>query len=180
MLWHSAAVTIDSLCCETLALLKSVNYMTRQLSSCRPPRLNGPNSAPSAWIGSTKKLRRQGQAVQTFHDINMAIREYARVTGYKFDSLGLEPQISDIYTRSGDQKNCEIAFVVAGMAATGLVANKLAKWLCRRHSDLPASPTPTPQQPSVPASRCSPGYHPPCFRVEMFLAKVFPCQAVST
>ena len=57
----------------------------------------------------------------------MAIREYARATGHNLDSLGPEPQISDFYTPSGDQKNREIAFVVVGMAATGLVAYKLAK-----------------------------------------------------
>ena len=69
-----------------------------------------------------KELRRQGHAVQTFRDVNMAIHEYARVTGHNLDYLGLKPQISDFFTPSGDQKNCEIAFVVAGMAATGLVA----------------------------------------------------------
>ena len=77
------------------------------------------------WIN--EELRRQGHAVQTFRDVDMAIREYARVTGHNLDSLGLEPKISDFYTPSGDQKNREIAFVVAGMAARGLVAYKLAK-----------------------------------------------------
>ena len=81
------------------------------------------------WIN--EELRNQGHAVQTFRDVDMAIREYARVTGHNLDSLGSEPKISEFYMPSGDQKNHEIAFVVAGMAATGLVAYKLAKWLCR-------------------------------------------------
>ena len=72
------------------------------------------------WINV--ELRRQGHAVQTFRDVDMAIREYTRVTGHNLDSLGSEPKISDFYTPSGDQKKREIAFVVAGMAATGLVA----------------------------------------------------------
>ena len=76
------------------------------------------------WI--KEELRHQGHAVQTFHDVDMAIREYARVTGHKLDSLGSEPQLSDFYTRSAGQKNREIAFVVVGMTATGLVAYKLA------------------------------------------------------
>ena len=38
-----------------------------------------------------------------------------------------EPQLTDFYMPSGDQKDSEIAFVVLGMAATGLVAYKLAK-----------------------------------------------------
>ena len=78
------------------------------------------------WIN--EELRRQGHAVQTFHDVDMAIREYAHVTGHNLDSLGSEPQITDFYTPSGDQKKREIAFVVLGMTATGLVAYKLAKY----------------------------------------------------
>ena len=81
------------------------------------------------WIN--EELRRQGHAVQTFHDIDMAIREYARVTGHNLDNtfgvMGSEPQITDFYTPSGDQKNREIAFVVVGLAATGLVAYKISK-----------------------------------------------------
>ena len=81
------------------------------------------------WIN--EELRRQGHAVQTFHDVDMAIREYARVTGHNLDNtfgvMGSEPQITDFYTPSGDQKNREIAFVVVGLAATGLVAYKISK-----------------------------------------------------
>ena len=77
------------------------------------------------WIN--EEPHRQGHAVQTFRDVDMAIGEYARVTRHNLDSLGSEPKISDFYTPSGDQKNREIAFVVAGMVATCLVAYKLAK-----------------------------------------------------
>ena len=81
------------------------------------------------WIN--EELRRQGHAVQTFHDVDMAIREYARVTEHNLDNtfgvMGSEPQITDFYTPSGDQKNREIAFVVVGLAATGLVAYKISK-----------------------------------------------------
>ena len=76
------------------------------------------------WIN--EELRHQGHAVQTFCDVDMAIHEYAWVTGHKLYSLGSEPQLSDFYTPSGDQKNREIAFVVAGMPASGLVAYNLA------------------------------------------------------
>ena len=77
------------------------------------------------WIN--EELRRQSHAVQTFQDVDAAIREYARVTGKKIEPLGPEPQLSDFYTPSDDQKDREIVFVVLGMAATGLVAYKLAK-----------------------------------------------------
>ena len=77
------------------------------------------------WI--SEELRRQGHAVQTFRDVDAAIREYSQVTGHNLDPLGPEPQLSDFYLPSDDQKNREIAFVIIGMAATGLVAYKLAK-----------------------------------------------------
>lgn len=83
------------------------------------------------WIN--EELRRQGHAVQTFHDVNAAIREYSQVTGHNLDSavtmslLGPEPKLSDFYSPSAGQKDREIAFVILGMAATGLVAYKLAK-----------------------------------------------------
>ena len=77
------------------------------------------------WIN--EELRRQNHAVRTFHDVEAAIREYSQVTGNKLDPLGPEPQLSAFYTPSSDQKEREIAFVILGMAATGLVAYKLAK-----------------------------------------------------
>ena len=77
------------------------------------------------WI--SEDLRRQGHAVQTFRDVDDAMREYSRVTGTKLDPLGHEPKFSDLYVPSSGQRDREIAFVVLGMAATGLVAYKLAK-----------------------------------------------------
>ena len=71
------------------------------------------------WI--SEELRRQNHAVQTFCDV------YAQVTGKTLDPLGPEPQLSDFYTPSGDQKDREITFLILGMVATGLVAYKLAK-----------------------------------------------------
>ena len=70
-------------------------------------------------------LRRQGHAVHTFQDVDQAIREYSMVTGKQLDSLGGKPRLSDFYTPSDDQRDREIAFVVAGMAVTGLVAYQL-------------------------------------------------------
>ena len=77
------------------------------------------------WIN--EELRRQGHAVQTFQDVDAAMREYAQVTGHNLDPLGPEPQLSDFYHPSDGQKDREIAFVILGMAATGLVAYRLAK-----------------------------------------------------
>ena len=75
------------------------------------------------WIN--EELRRQSHSVQTFRDVDAAIREYAHITGKNLGPLDPEPQLSDFYTPSNDQKDREIAFVVLGMAATGLVAYQL-------------------------------------------------------
>ena len=79
------------------------------------------------WIA--EDLRRQGRALKTFRDVNEAMELYAEVTVKKvsFDDLGPEPQLSDVYIPSDGQKEREIAFVLIGMAATGLVAYELAK-----------------------------------------------------
>ena len=77
------------------------------------------------WIN--EELRRQGHAVKTFRDIDAAMQEYAQVTGHNLDPLGPEPQLADFYHPSDGQKDRGIAFVILGMAATSLVAYRLAK-----------------------------------------------------
>ena len=77
------------------------------------------------WI--SEDIHRQGHAVQTFWDVDDAMREYSRVTGKKIDPLGPELKLSDFYVPSSGQRDREIAFVVLGMAATGIIAYKLAK-----------------------------------------------------
>ena len=71
-------------------------------------------------------LRRQNHAVQTFHDVDQAMQEYYLVTGKSLNPIGSEPQLSDFYTPSDDQKNREYLFIILGMATTGLIAYKLA------------------------------------------------------
>ena len=77
------------------------------------------------WI--TEQLRRENHAVQTFRDVDAAIQEYSQVFGETVDPLGPEPKLSDFYMPTDDQKDREIIFIIVGMAATGLVAYKLAK-----------------------------------------------------
>ena len=72
-------------------------------------------------------LRRQEHAVQTFRDVDDAMHEYSRVTGTKLEALGPEPKLPDFYVPSSGHRDREIASVVLEMAATGLVAYKLAK-----------------------------------------------------
>ena len=77
------------------------------------------------WIN--EELRRQGQAVKTFRDVDAAMQEYGQVTGHNLDPLGPEPQLADFYHPSDGQKDRKIAFVILGMAATGFVAYQLVK-----------------------------------------------------
>ena len=74
-----------------------------------------------------EKLRRQGHAVKTFRDVDAAMQKYAQVSGHNLDPIGPEPQLADFYSSSDGQKDREIAFVVLGKDATGLVAYHLAK-----------------------------------------------------
>ena len=77
--------------------------------------------------GISEDLRRQGHAVQTFRDVVDAMRECSRFAGTKLDPLGPEPKLVDFYMPSSGQTHREIAFVVLGIAAIGLVAYKLGK-----------------------------------------------------
>ena len=77
------------------------------------------------WIN--EELRRQHHAVQTFRDVDSAMREYARVTGKNIGPLDREPQLSDFYQPSEGQKDRELAFVVIGVAVAGIVAYKISK-----------------------------------------------------
>ena len=76
------------------------------------------------WI--SEDIHRQGHAVQTFWDVDDNARILA---GHrkKNDPLGPEPKFSDFYVPSSGQRDREIAFVVFVMAATGIIAYKLAK-----------------------------------------------------
>ena len=44
-----------------------------------------------------------------------------------FNPLWSEPQLSDFYVPSDDQKDCENTFVVLGVAAMGLVAYEISQ-----------------------------------------------------
>ena len=73
-----------------------------------------------------EELRRRGHAGETLRDVDVAMQEYAQVTGQNLDPLRPEPQLFD-YHPSGGQRDREITFVILGMAAAGFVAYRLAK-----------------------------------------------------
>ena len=77
-----------------------------------------------------EEMKKEHHAVQTFDDVDQAMKQYYYITGKQLpDNLSTplppKPTLSDFYTPSEDQKNREIAFVVGGMALTGFVAWEL-------------------------------------------------------
>ena len=76
------------------------------------------------WI--SEDLHRQGTPSRPF---GMSKTQCANTRGSpeKIDPLGPEPKLSDFYVPSSGQRDREIAFVVLGIAATGIIAYKLAK-----------------------------------------------------
>ena len=92
--------------------VEQLNAAHEKWSKARTERLD--------WINEAR--RRQDHAVQTFHEADDALDF---VTAGR-TPLWPEPQLSEYYTPSGAQKTRELAFVVAGIAATGIVAYKLA------------------------------------------------------
>jgi len=74
-----------------------------------------------------EQLKKEQHAMNEFNDADEAMKEYYYITGKQLEPLEQKPTLNDFYTPSEDQKDREIAFVVGGMALTGLVAWKLSK-----------------------------------------------------
>ena len=74
-----------------------------------------------------KTISQQKHAEQTFDDLNVAMREYNKVTGQRLSPLRNPPKLADFYNPSRQQKDGEIAFVVGGMAVVGFLVYKFSK-----------------------------------------------------
>ena len=72
----------------------------------------------------SEQIKKEHHAVQTFEDVDQAMKQYYYLTGKTLDPLQPEPKLSDFYSPSSDQQDREITFVVLGMAVTGVVAYK--------------------------------------------------------
>ena len=74
-------------------------------------------------------MQKVHHAVQTFDDVDQAVKQYYYITGKNLPPdlatpLPPVPKLSDFYTPPPNQQNREITFVVLGMAVTGFVAYK--------------------------------------------------------
>ena len=72
----------------------------------------------------SEQIKKEHHAVQTFDDVDQAMKQYYYITGKSLGPLPPEPKLSDFYTPSSDQQNREITFVVLGMTVTGFVSYK--------------------------------------------------------
>ena len=73
-----------------------------------------------------KRLRDKNQARAYINNVDEAMLEFYRVFAKQTKPLPLEPQLSDFYHPSEDQKNGELLFVAVG---TGLAAYALYRYL---------------------------------------------------
>ena len=71
-----------------------------------------------------KTISQQRHARQTFSDLGAAMQAYHEVTSQSLPPLREKPKLSDFYNPSRPRKDAELALVVGGMAAIGIVAYK--------------------------------------------------------
>ena len=72
------------------------------------------------WIN--EQFQREKHAVETFQDVDRAMREYHEVFGTRLEDAGPRPQLSDFYTPSETQKDYEFGFIIAGTTGVALLA----------------------------------------------------------
>ena len=71
-----------------------------------------------------KRLRDKKEAREYIQNLDSAMLEYYRVFGVKLKPLPPEPQLSDYYNASDQQKNGELLFVIAGTAISSYIIMK--------------------------------------------------------
>ena len=71
-----------------------------------------------------KRLREKKEAQTYIQNLDSAMLEYYRVFNFKWEPLRQEPQLSDYYIPSDQQKNGELLFVMIGTAITSYVILK--------------------------------------------------------
>ena len=71
-----------------------------------------------------KRLRDKKEGRDYIGNLDSAMLEYYRVFGVKLKPLPLEPQLSDYYNASEQQKSGELLFVLAGTAISSYIIMK--------------------------------------------------------
>ena len=73
---------------------------------------------------TNKKLRDKKEARDYIGNLESVMLEYYRVFGVKLNPLPPEPQLSDYYNASDQQKSGELLFVIAGTAISSYIIMK--------------------------------------------------------
>ena len=71
-----------------------------------------------------KRLRDKKEARDYIQNLDSAMLEYYRAFGVKLKPLPPEPQLSDYYNASDQQKSGELLFVIAGTAISSYIIMK--------------------------------------------------------
>ena len=71
-----------------------------------------------------KRFRDKNEARDYIGNLDSAMLEYYRVFGVKLEPLPPEPQLSDYYNASDQQKSGELLFVIAGTAISSYIIIK--------------------------------------------------------
>ena len=71
-----------------------------------------------------QRLSDQRHAIQTFTDVDDAMREYHRITGQRL-TLPPEPKQSDFYQVTENKKMQEIMFIIVGTITVYFIATKV-------------------------------------------------------
>ena len=71
-----------------------------------------------------EEMQLEHHAVQTFDDVDQAMKQYYYITCKSLDPLPPEQKLNDFYTPSSNQQDKEIVFIVFGMATIGFVVWK--------------------------------------------------------
>ena len=74
-----------------------------------------------------KRLRDKKEARDYIRNLDSAMLEYYRVFGVKLNPSPPEPQLSDYYNASDQQKSGELLFVIAGTAISSYIIMKYFK-----------------------------------------------------
>ena len=66
-----------------------------------------------------EELQRERHAERTFSEVNEAVEQYYLATKKRLPALPPKPVLSHFYHPSEQQKNCELEFILGGLALVG-------------------------------------------------------------
>ena len=102
--------------------MEQLSKAREKYSEERQQRLDYLNKAISQQRHARQTFSDLGAAMQAYH--NRLAAQHEQVTSQSLPPLREKPKLSDFYNPSRPRKDAELALVVGGMAAIGIVAYK--------------------------------------------------------